>query len=146
MVEIDTSYYVYNASKHVAVFGATTPLVPAIDSTEWTPVLARTRIQPDTRHRIPVRVDADITYVRLDVFPDGGISRLRVIGAVRGAARRALGIAWFDTLPPAQARQVLAERCGVHGAVAERFIAARPLAPETVDAAPPGLRALLAGD
>jgi allantoicase len=46
-------------------------------------LLHRTRLQPDTRHvfapskRVPAAHTA-----RLDAFPDGGISRVRLIGTV----------------------------------------------------------------
>jgi allantoicase len=44
-------------------------------------VLELTRLQPDTRHRFRVAT-APLTHVRLDVFPDGGIARLRLLGNV----------------------------------------------------------------
>ncbi len=44
-------------------------------------LLPRTRLQPDTAHRF--RVDgAEATHVRLDIFPDGGVARLRLFGSV----------------------------------------------------------------
>jgi allantoicase len=43
--------------------------------------MERTRLQPDTRHRFPLTtVDAVLTQVRLDVYPDGGMARLRLRG------------------------------------------------------------------
>jgi allantoicase len=59
----------------------------------WTPLLERVRLQPDTLHRFLVAPEAQhpATHVRLDVFPDGGISRLRLHGSLteEGAARLA---------------------------------------------------------
>jgi allantoicase len=46
-------------------------------------LLPRGPVQPDTRHVLPVHGDAAATpvdHVRLDVFPDGGLARLRVLG------------------------------------------------------------------
>jgi allantoicase len=40
-------------------------------------------VQPDTRQVLTVHGDAATTpvdHVRLDVFPDGGLARLRVLG------------------------------------------------------------------
>ena len=46
----------------------------------WAVLLPRTRVQPDTRHQLPVQADEPVTHVRLDVFPDGGLARFRVHG------------------------------------------------------------------
>jgi allantoicase len=72
-VEVDTSYYVANASTAVALHGQ------APDG-QWFTLLDRTPVQPDTRHHFPVDGAPVATHVRLDAFPDGGLSRLRVIG------------------------------------------------------------------
>ncbi|WUH89963.1 allantoicase [Streptomyces sp. NBC_00433] len=47
----------------------------------WFPLLDRVRLQPDTVHRF--LVDArPATHVRVDIFPDGGIARLRLHGSL----------------------------------------------------------------
>ena len=54
-------------------------------------LVPRTRLQPDTRHLFRVADPATpVTHVRLDVFPDGGLARLRVYGdrAAAGPGRR----------------------------------------------------------
>ena len=45
--------------------------------------------------------------MRLDVYPDGGMARLRLWGRPTADGRRALGRSWFDALPPQQAVAVL---------------------------------------
>ena len=45
---------------------------------------------------------------RLDVYPDGGLARLRLWGEAAPAAHRAAASRWLDALPPAQAADVLA--------------------------------------
>jgi allantoicase len=43
--------------------------------------MERTRLQPDTRHRfLLTTMDTVLTQVRLDVYPDGGMARLRLRG------------------------------------------------------------------
>ena len=49
----------------------------------WVTLLPRGEVQPDTRQVLRVEGDAATTpvdHVRLDVFPDGGLARLRVLG------------------------------------------------------------------
>ncbi|MFE2086668.1 allantoicase [Streptomyces sp. NPDC059460] len=58
---------------------------------DWAEVLPRTRLQPDTNHRFVLPEAVRATHVRIDIFPDGGISRLRLFGSLteEGAARLA---------------------------------------------------------
>ena len=80
-VEIDTSYFVGNAPGEAALTGVDERVATIGDPQAWVTVLERTRLQPDARHR--VRVDTGpVTHVRLDVYPDGGIARLRLLGEV----------------------------------------------------------------
>jgi len=49
----------------------------------WRPVLARTKLQAHTRHYFDELMDADVaSHVRFNIFPDGGVSRLRVYGTI----------------------------------------------------------------
>jgi allantoicase len=81
-VEIDTSRFVFNASREVAVLGSRMrpsgehgwALVPFdVD------VLARSRIAPDCRQVFVVDAH-DITALRVQAYPDGGIARVRAFG------------------------------------------------------------------
>jgi allantoicase len=60
-------------------------------SGDWAEVLPRTRLQPDTNRRFVLPEAVRATHVRIDIFPDGGISRLRLFGSLteEGVARLA---------------------------------------------------------
>ena len=64
----------------------------------WREALPLTRVQPDTRHRF--LVDGVATHVRLEVFPDGGLARLRVYGEIVPDALAGLRQRWQSALPP----------------------------------------------
>jgi allantoicase len=49
-------------------------------SVDWIELVPRTRLQPDTRHRFLVTATGPATHVRLDIYPDGGMARLRLHG------------------------------------------------------------------
>ena len=93
-VEIDTSYFVGNAPGWIELSGASGA---GEDDLAWWPVLARTRVQPDTRHRFLVQ--AEVTHLRLDVFPDGGLARFRAHGEVTAAGADALAARWRQSEP-----------------------------------------------
>ena len=60
-------------------------------------LVSKRRVLPDTRHRFVVSEEArdlPITHVRLDVYPDGGLARLRVFGSLTGAGLRELEARW----------------------------------------------------
>lgn len=68
-IEIDTSYFVGNAPASARVTGDSgVELVP------------RVGLQPDTRHHFVVETSTPVDAVRLDVYPDGGVARLRIWG------------------------------------------------------------------
>jgi allantoicase len=73
MVELDTSYFKGNAPGEAELTGY------APDGAAF-PLLPRTRLQPDTRHRFAVEALDEAVRVRLDVYPDGGLARLRLLG------------------------------------------------------------------
>ena len=113
-VEINTSYFVGNAPGWIELSAANEAddgraLSAAGDASDggagdgrdpaWREILPRTRVQPDTRHRFMLEHAPEATHVRLDVLPDGGLARLRVLGELTADARAALVLRWLDTTP-----------------------------------------------
>ncbi len=123
---VDTAHFKYNASAEVALYGCVQDAVPPSDSTVWLPLLGRTRLQPDTRHEFASQYGQPVAMVRLDAIPDGGLSRVRLIGSVEAKARRAAGYRWFNSLPAPQAVRCLAET-GISPDLATEIERRRPL-------------------
>ncbi|MGV0851970.1 allantoicase [Mycolicibacterium phlei] len=73
LAEVDTSYFIGNSPGAASLTG----LCP--DGREVT-LLPRTDLLPDTRHRFPVQTPDVVDRVRLDIYPDGGLARLRLYG------------------------------------------------------------------
>ncbi|MGR6964015.1 allantoicase [Geodermatophilus sp. URMC 61] len=144
LAELDTSYFVGNAPGWASLRGTRRGTGAAAGSGEWTELLPRTRLQPDTRHLFRLPDAGEVDTVRLDVFPDGGMARVRLHGALSDQGRARLGLRWFNSLPAAQARQVLGEECGLDGGTADDVLTARPV--QALDALPDAVRSLLAGD
>ncbi|GAA3802580.1 allantoicase [Sphaerisporangium flaviroseum] len=84
VAELDTTNLVFNAPGSASLAGADVPVGAPGEDTEWFELLARTRLQPDTRHRFRLQGDRAVTHVRLDIYPDGGMGRLRLHGTPRG--------------------------------------------------------------
>ncbi|AQA25560.1 allantoicase [Rhodococcus sp. MTM3W5.2] len=83
LAELDTSYFLGNAPGEASLRGRG-------GEGEWVELLPRTRLQPDTRHRFVIEHPTPITEARLDIFPDGGMARLRLWGALTETGRAGL--------------------------------------------------------
>jgi allantoicase len=133
LAELDTSFFLGNAPGSASLTG--------IGPVGEVPLLPRTRLQPDTRHRFVLNPGPGVERVRLDVFPDGGMARLRLWGRPTAAGRSALGRRWFDALPDVQALEVLGA-AGVPPRDAGRLVGARPLSGDL----PPAVARLVDGE
>ena len=86
-LEVDTSWFKGNFPESCSL-EACNAAGQAIESLQdpafvWKPVLARTKLQAHTRHFFDELMDVGIaSHVRFRIFPDGGVSRLRVYGAI----------------------------------------------------------------
>jgi allantoicase len=84
-VEIDTSHFKGNYPESFSLEAVLAPEAPAAalsaDATSWQEVLPRTKLTPHAR-RLFTRLTArgPFSHVRLRIYPDGGIARLRVYG------------------------------------------------------------------
>jgi allantoicase len=81
-VEIDTSYFVGNAPGWVRLAGADATAGSLGGESGWSDLVSYRPVQPDTRHRFLIDADRAVTHVRLDVYPDGGVARLRCYGEI----------------------------------------------------------------
>ena len=123
---VDTAHFKYNASAEVAAYGCSEDSPPPAESGAWKPLLPRVRLQPDTRHLVAVSNSGPVASVRLDAFPDGGLSRIRVIGAITAQARQQAGYRWLNSLPASQAIRCLTG-AGLEPDAAADVSAQRPL-------------------
>jgi allantoicase len=86
-VVIDTTHFVGNhpeacSIEACAVAESHDHEALAAGHAAWTEVLPRTAVRGDTENRFAATTEARVTHVRLNIFPDGGVARLRVYGVV----------------------------------------------------------------
>jgi allantoicase len=85
-IEVDTNYFKGNYPDSCSIEGCTEPAAATEDlagpATEWREILPMTKLQPHTRHFFEKELSSidDCTHIRLNIYPDGGVSRLRVLG------------------------------------------------------------------
>jgi allantoicase len=85
-VVVDTSFFRGNFPESCSVDACEVdespdPLFLADDAlTKWREIVPRSPLAGDTKNPFPVRHTGRVTHVRLNIFPDGGVARLRVHG------------------------------------------------------------------
>jgi allantoicase len=121
LAELDTSCFIGNAPGWAQLRGRLD------EAQEWRPLLPRRRLQPDTRHRFRLPEGPEVGQVRLDIYPDGGMARVRLWGELAERGRDELTARWFDLLPESRAAQVLVEEAGLSADRAAALVAARPV-------------------
>jgi allantoicase len=91
-VVVDTAFFRGNYPDSCALWGTTIddPLdLRALATTTWTPLIPRSPLEGNTQNKFEVNASQRFTHVRLDIFPDGGVARLRIHGDVAPQLRKA---------------------------------------------------------
>jgi allantoicase len=53
----------------------------SLASAAWREILPRTKLEAHTRHTFTLSAGEAVTHARINIFPDGGVARLRLYGA-----------------------------------------------------------------
>ena len=97
LAEIDTSWYRGNQpdTASLQTLDVTTG-ASLTDKSAWHDLLPPVRLLPDTPHRFRVS-GRPATHVRLNIFPDGGVARLRLYGSLTDEGLAAVRRRWEAT-------------------------------------------------
>jgi allantoicase len=83
-VVVDTAWFTGNYPPQISVEAAFVPGFPSVEElvekTQWTTIVERSDINGDTRNPFTVNSTRRWSHVRLSIYPDGGVARLRVHG------------------------------------------------------------------
>ena len=81
-VEVDTSHFKGNFPESFSLEAVNLDPNHSLETAEWKPLIDRKKLQANTRHEFIDEIKpADVvSHLRLNIFPDGGVSRLRVFG------------------------------------------------------------------
>jgi allantoicase len=86
-IVIDTSFYTGNYPPRASVdacsiFGTPSAETLTNDGTPWRSLLATVDLEGNIQNTFAVDDEERVTHVRLNIYPDGGVARLRVHGIV----------------------------------------------------------------
>jgi allantoicase len=117
-LELDTNHFKGNYPDMASVDGWNAPEGADEDGANqtqaWSSVLPKVKLQAHTRHLFVSELDqrGPFTHLRLNIYPDGGVSRMRVWGTPSAEGRTALGLARLESMGPAEAEAALLQCCG----------------------------------
>ena len=80
-VDIDTSYFTGNFPPQASIDACVSD--EDVPDSGWTAIVPRTDLAGDRHHFVEVDDGNTWTHLRLNIYPDGGIARLRIYGEVR---------------------------------------------------------------
>ncbi len=83
-VDIDTNFFLGNHPPFASIEAANIPCAEDIDfdKVQWTEILPKTALNPGSQHLLEI-IDKNVySHLRLNIYPDGGVARLKVYGEV----------------------------------------------------------------
>jgi allantoicase len=80
-INLDTSHFTGNYPPAASIEACNVPSKPD-GTTKWTEILSTVSLTGHAHHLHPVDHEGIWTHVRLNIYPDGGVARLRVYGLV----------------------------------------------------------------
>ncbi len=114
-IELDTDHFKGNAPGSCMIEGC---FIPSTDEAHvadasWKTLVPQLPLQPHSRHTFDVNRVVPISHVRLNIYPDGGVARLRVFAReVFLTNDVGLSVGEFNGMSLADAAQALTACCG----------------------------------
>ena len=83
-LDIDTNHFLGNHPPHASVEALNSYQVSVkdLENAEWTEILPVSSLQPGSQNLFVIKDQQIYTHVRLNIYPDGGVARLKVYGEV----------------------------------------------------------------
>lgn len=79
---VDTNHFLGNHPPHCSIEACNSP-EGDWERAEWIEVLARSPLNPGSEHYFEIEDERQWTHVKLHIYPDGGVARLKVFGEVQ---------------------------------------------------------------
>lgn len=79
-VDIDTSFFTGNFPPSASLEACYCPEGDPADDAEWTELLSAVSLKGDSHHLHSIEDQRPWTHIRFNIYPDGGVARLRVYG------------------------------------------------------------------
>ena len=80
-VDLDTTYFSGNQPTHASLQACFSRNKPN-KKTKWITILNKKKLGPNKNHNFSTNSKFTFNYIKLNIFPDGGIARIRLYGKI----------------------------------------------------------------
>ena len=80
-VDVDTSHFNGNQPGMVSIEGANSNS-NKINQFKWVPILSKKKTKANSHHYFSINNKKIFTHIKFNIFPDGGVARLRLYGSI----------------------------------------------------------------
>ena len=80
-VDIDTTYFFGNHPTHASLQACCSNKRPN-NKSKWITILNKKKLGPDKSHNFNIKSKFTFTHIKLNIYPDGGVARLKIYGKV----------------------------------------------------------------
>ena len=80
-VNVDTSHFNGNQPSMVSIEGANSNL-DKINELKWQTLLSKNKTKANSHHHFTVNSKKVFTHIKFNIFPDGGVARLKLYGSI----------------------------------------------------------------
>ena len=80
-VDVDTSHFNGNQPSMVSIEGANSSS-NKIKQFKWISILSKKRVKANSHHFFSLKNNKIFTHIKFNIFPDGGVARLRLYGSI----------------------------------------------------------------
>ena len=128
-IEVDTSHFKGNYPDGCSIDAVTVSKGSDPDaSSAWRALLPQAKLRANSSHSFKKEIIGDeteaVSHIRFNIYPDGGVSRLRIWGKPEVGSRSS-GVDWLNFLPEKKGAAALQDCCGSQEWV-RRMLASRP--------------------
>lgn len=81
-IDIDTRFFTGNFPTSASVDACRSDDEIPGDDARWFELVPRTDLEGNAHHYLPADASSAVTHLRLNIYPDGGVARLRIFGEV----------------------------------------------------------------
>ena len=85
-VDVDTSHFNGNQPAMISIEGANSNS-NKINQLKWQPLLSEKKTKANSHHYFTVNSDKVFTHIKFNIFPDGGVARLRLYGSIAKSSK-----------------------------------------------------------
>jgi allantoicase len=85
-VDVDTSHFNGNQPAMISIEGANSNS-NKINQLKWQPLLSKKKTKANSHHYFTVNSNKVFTHIKFNIFPDGGVARLRLYGSIAKSSK-----------------------------------------------------------